>query len=153
MFGMANQLLAVIALGLVTTMLVNTGKGRYAPVTLLPMLFVTTTTMTAGCELITIQFPAIIKKGEVLRGWLNIGLTLFVIVSVALLLMMAASRWIGVWMALNRCGPRKRNEPVSFNPEPAATAKVPLTNAPRVRRRRRLRDKRAGLSDETTGMQ
>ena len=44
MFGMANQLLAVIALAVVTTVLVNSGRGRYAPVTLLPMLFVATTT-------------------------------------------------------------------------------------------------------------
>ena len=50
MFGIANQLLAVIALCLVTTLLVNTGRGRYAPVTLLPMLFVTATTMTAAGE-------------------------------------------------------------------------------------------------------
>ena len=45
MFGMANQLLAVIALAVVTTVLVNSGRGRYAPVTLLPMLFVATTTI------------------------------------------------------------------------------------------------------------
>ena len=48
MFGMANQLLAVIALAVVTTVLVNSGRGRYAPVTLLPMLFVATTTTTTG---------------------------------------------------------------------------------------------------------
>src|SRR5262245_30670569 len=34
MFGMANQLLAVIALAVVTTWLVNSSRGRYAPVTL-----------------------------------------------------------------------------------------------------------------------
>jgi carbon starvation protein len=48
MFGIANQLLAVLALALVTTWLVNTGRGRYALVTILPMLFVMTTTLTAG---------------------------------------------------------------------------------------------------------
>ena len=48
MFGMANQLLAVIALAVVTTILFNTGRGRYAPVTLLPMLFVATTTTTTA---------------------------------------------------------------------------------------------------------
>ncbi len=48
MFGMANQLLAVIALAVVTTVLVNSGRGRYAPVTLLPMLFVATTTSTTA---------------------------------------------------------------------------------------------------------
>ena len=48
MFGIANQLLAVLALCLITTLLINTGRGRYAPVTLMPMLFVTSTTMSAG---------------------------------------------------------------------------------------------------------
>src|SRR5205823_8180543 len=47
MFGIANQLLAAVALALVTTLLINTGRARYAPVTILPMLFVTATTMTA----------------------------------------------------------------------------------------------------------
>ena len=37
MFGIANQLLAVVALALVTTWLVNTGRARYAPLTILPM--------------------------------------------------------------------------------------------------------------------
>src|SRR5204863_6039998 len=48
MFGIANQLLAVLALCLVTTLLFNSGRGRYAWVTLIPMVFVTSTTMTAG---------------------------------------------------------------------------------------------------------
>src|SRR3954469_4542971 len=48
MFGIANQLLAVIALCLVTTVLMNSGRGRYAWVTLLPMLFVSTTTLSAA---------------------------------------------------------------------------------------------------------
>src|SRR5262245_36383997 len=48
MFGIANQLLAVLALALVTTWLVNHGRGRYAPVAILPMLFVCSTTLTAG---------------------------------------------------------------------------------------------------------
>jgi carbon starvation protein len=96
MFGIANQLLAVMALGLVTTLLVNTGRARYAAVTLLPMLFVTTTTMTAGAQLIGYQFPALISEGKKGTYWLNTGLTLFVITSVASLLLLAASRWVGV---------------------------------------------------------
>jgi carbon starvation protein len=96
MFGIANQLLAAMALALVTTLLVNSGRGRYAWVTLVPMLFVTTTTLTAGRNLILIQFPAMIDAGKVLTGWMNIGLTLFVIVCVCTLLIMAASRWVAV---------------------------------------------------------
>jgi carbon starvation protein len=91
MFGIANQLLAVIALCLVTTLLINTGKGRYVLVTLLPMLFVTTTTMTAG-YLMAQQFV----RMDSLRGYLNLGLTVFVVTSVALLLLLAVSRWIAV---------------------------------------------------------
>ncbi|MCS6975722.1 MAG: carbon starvation protein A [Gemmatales bacterium] len=107
MFGIANQLLAVVALALVTTLLINTGRGRYAPVTLLPMLFVTATTMTAGTQMLT-QFVQLTTSGRwsPLKGWLNTGLTLFVISCVAMLLLMAASRWIGIWTGLIRPAPR-----------------------------------------------
>src|SRR6185369_12775721 len=46
MFGVANQMLAVMALAVATVVIVRSGKGRYALVTLLPMFFVTTTTMS-----------------------------------------------------------------------------------------------------------
>src|SRR5581483_9476283 len=62
MFGIANQLLAVIALCLVTTLLVNTGRARYAPITLLPMLFVIATTMTAAGKMIP-QFVRLTQLG------------------------------------------------------------------------------------------
>jgi carbon starvation protein len=100
MFGIANQLLAVLALALVTTMLVNSGRGRYAPVTILPMLFVVSTTMTAGVTLVGWNFPALVRSGQVLKGSLCIVMTVFVMVSVATLLVMAVSRWIAVWGGL-----------------------------------------------------
>src|SRR5262249_24894049 len=97
MFGIANQLLAVIALCLVTTLLINTGRARYAPVTLLPMLFVTTTTLTAGCLMIP-QFIERVQKEiwHPLKGTLNIGLMVFVMACVGVLLLQAVSRWIVV---------------------------------------------------------
>jgi len=49
-FGIANQLLAVIALSLGTTILIKMNKVRYAWVTLLPMLFLLVVTMTAGWQ-------------------------------------------------------------------------------------------------------
>jgi carbon starvation protein len=94
MFGMANQLLAVIALAVVTTGLVNAGRGRYAAVTLLPMLFVATTTSTTGYYEITGKFSNMIRAGEVVRGWLNIGLTLMLLACVAVILSTAVVRWI-----------------------------------------------------------
>jgi carbon starvation protein len=96
MFGIANQLLAVLALALITTLLINSGRARYAPVTLLPMLFVTATTMTAGAQMVGVQFPAMIQAGQVVKGSLNIALTVFVVASVGMLLLIAVSRWIGV---------------------------------------------------------
>jgi carbon starvation protein len=94
MFGMANQLLAVIALAVVTTVLFNSGRGRYAPLTLLPMLFVATTTSTTAYLEITGKFRNMIKAGYVVRGWLNIGLTAMLVVCVVVILMSAVARWL-----------------------------------------------------------
>ncbi|MBY0526887.1 MAG: carbon starvation protein A [Gemmataceae bacterium] len=96
MFGIANQLLAVVALTLVTTMLVNSGRAKYAPITLLPMLFVTATTLTAATQMIGYRFPAMIADGDEFKGVMNICLTVFVVVCVGLLLLIAVSRWIAV---------------------------------------------------------
>jgi carbon starvation protein len=52
MFGIANQLLAIVALCVVTTYLVNTGKGKYVLVTLGPLAFCISTTLTAGVQLV-----------------------------------------------------------------------------------------------------
>jgi carbon starvation protein len=50
LFGTANQLLAVVALTVTTTVLVKSGKVRWAWVTGLPMLFVAAATFTAGFQ-------------------------------------------------------------------------------------------------------
>ena len=107
MFGIANQLLAVLALALVTTWLVNGGRGRYAPVTILPMLFVTSTTLTAASTMVTIRFPAMIRDGKTLAGYLNISLTIFVVVCVCTLVLWSIARWIGVWFGRLVVGPER----------------------------------------------
>jgi carbon starvation protein len=105
MFGIANQLLAVLALCLVTTLLINSGRQRYAWVTLLPMLFVTATTMTAGAEMSAVFMSRMREPGEELRWILNLGLTLFVMVSVAAVLLIAVARWVGVLKGMIRARP------------------------------------------------
>ena len=47
-FGIANQLLAVIAFCLGTTLLIKMGKARYAWCTFVPMVFLTAVTFSAG---------------------------------------------------------------------------------------------------------
>lgn len=101
MFGIANQLLAVLALALVTTWLVNHGRSRYAPVTVLPMLFVCATTLTAAVTVVKIQAG----KGTAV-GALNAGLTIFVITCVVTLLLWSAARWLSVWFGPGSGGPK-----------------------------------------------
>jgi carbon starvation protein len=119
MFGIANQLLAVVALALVATLLVNSGRGRYAPVAVLPMLFVIATTMTAGAQMVTGSFPDMIRQGKVLSGVLSILLTVFVMSCVAVLLLLAVSRWLLVAKGLV---PVRPEEPPP-GPEPLDHAK------------------------------
>src|SRR5215203_4016621 len=45
MFGIANQLLASLALAVASTIIINMGKARYAWVTIVPMSFVSVTTL------------------------------------------------------------------------------------------------------------
>jgi carbon starvation protein len=95
MFGVANQLLAVIALAVATTVIVNAGRARYALVTLIPMAFVVTTTTTAGILEITGKFWRMTKAPETfLKGWLNIGLTAMLLALVAIILVEALRKWI-----------------------------------------------------------
>ena len=54
MFGVANQLLAAIAFGVGTVVIVKAGKTKYAWITFMPMVFMFTTTLTASWELIWI---------------------------------------------------------------------------------------------------
>jgi carbon starvation protein len=93
MFGMANQLLALIALGIVTTVLINSGKIRYAAVTVVPMCFVASTTLTAAYGEITGTYWKWIQTGEIAKGWLNIGLTALLVSCVAVIVASAAVRW------------------------------------------------------------
>lgn len=115
MFGIANQLLAVIALCLVTTWLINTGRGRHAWTTILPMLFVLSTTFTAGWQMIP-QFLRLVESGawSAGKGVLNIGLMVFVMLCVVTLVGHAMTRWVAVLRGIFPL----RDDPVAPTPNP-----------------------------------
>ncbi|HMC81601.1 MAG TPA: carbon starvation CstA family protein [Candidatus Polarisedimenticolia bacterium] len=94
MFGISNQLLASIALCVGTTVIVNSGRARYAWITLLPLAFVATTTLTAGWRSVCDNFlPLAREGGQPFQGYLNASLTLVMMACVLTILADSIRRW------------------------------------------------------------
>ena len=97
MFGIANQLLAAVALAVGTTVIINAGRARYAWVTLAPLAFVSITTLTAGAMSVRDNFyPMAIgpDPAKHFQGYLNSGLTVVMMVCVVVILASAIMRWV-----------------------------------------------------------
>jgi carbon starvation protein len=93
MFGAANQLLASIALAVATIALINTGKVRYLWVTLVPLAFVSVTTLYAGWRNIFDNFlPLINTPGKVVLGYVNITLSAVIMFCVVVVLIESLRR-------------------------------------------------------------
>ena len=99
MFGIANQLLASVALAVGTTVIINAGRARYAWVTILPLSFVSVTTLTAGAMSVRDSFypmaigPDLTKH---FQGYLNSVVTIVMMVCVLVILSSAVLRWVRV---------------------------------------------------------
>ena len=93
MFGTANQLLAVLALAVGTTVLIRWGRLGYVWVTLVPLAFVATTTLTAGWQGITQIFLPLARTNPI-QGYVDAVLTLLVMIGTVVVIVDSARRWV-----------------------------------------------------------
>jgi carbon starvation protein len=118
MFGVGNQMLAVIALSIVSVYLVNSGKTRYLWVTVLPMTFVFITTSAGAVDqfigkLDTIQTqlskPGDIDKIVLFNSCVTAGL--LVLTELCAIIIIVASA-IKIWNVTGGFRPQRGFEPV-----------------------------------------
>lgn len=94
MFGTANQLLATVALAIGTSFIINRGRAKYAWVTILPMIFVGVTTLTAAfLNIKNIYLPQLDEKTTLVPGFINLALTGTIIICVFIILFNAIPGW------------------------------------------------------------
>ena len=117
MFGIANQLLAAMALSIGTTVIIRSGKGRYAWTTLLPLAFVAVTTLTAGWLSVTDNFLPRARlaatAGARFQNYLNAGLT----VAMMTLIVLTIANCVFTWFAILGAGRAPK-----LNPPPSSAA-------------------------------
>ena len=131
MFGTANQLLAAIALTVGTSYIVNRGKARYAWITIVPLLFVVVTTLSAGyLNMVNLFFPLLSDPALRFRGILNLLLTAVIMGSVVVVLLNAIPKWIRVIRVKNsRGGSGLPDEFEGISVPPMAEESVPETHS------------------------
>jgi carbon starvation protein len=99
MFGVANQLLASVALAVGTTILINMGRAKYMWITFVPLCFVATTTLTAGYMSVRDNYwPKAIGSNPalVVQGYVDAICTSIMMVLAVVLLISAARRCLSV---------------------------------------------------------
>ncbi len=97
MFGIANQLLGVVALTVGTTIIINMGKVRYAWVTAAPMAVLATITLSAGYVMVTGRFwPDAIgpDPAKNMVGWIDTVCVVIMMILVVVIVSTAALKWI-----------------------------------------------------------
>src|SRR5688572_14778932 len=95
MFGIANQLLAAVALCVATTVIINMGKARYAWVTLVPLSFVGSTTLVAGYQSIRdIFWPQAQNPLTSTQGYINTFLTALIMTAAVIVLADSIRKWV-----------------------------------------------------------
>jgi carbon starvation protein len=99
MFGVANQLLASIALAVGTSILINSGKAKYVWVTITPLLFLATNTLYGGFLNVRDNYYPIATGADASRnfeGWVLTVCTSIMMVLAVVVLAGAIQKWISV---------------------------------------------------------
>jgi carbon starvation protein len=117
LFGISNQLLAAVALCVATTILIKMGRQRYVWVTVAPLAWLITVTMTAGWQKVFSADPklgflshaALLAESTnpdaarlIFNDRLNAVVALFFMAVVAMLVITSAREW---WLVLSRRKP------------------------------------------------
>jgi carbon starvation protein len=99
LFGVANQLLAVVALAVATTLVINIGRQKYVWITFLPLCFLTVTTLTAGVLNIRDNYwPMAIGPNAAIhvQGYVNSICTAIMLLCAVIILVETARRSLSV---------------------------------------------------------
>ena len=99
MFGIANQLLACVALTVGTTIIIATGKRAYAWVTGAPLAFVATNTLYAGFLSVRDNFYPMTRHLDPkisFTGWVQTSCTVIMMACVFVIIGAAVGRWVEV---------------------------------------------------------
>jgi carbon starvation protein len=135
LFGIANQLLAAVALCVATTVLVKMGRMRYAWVTVLPLVWLTAATLTAGWQKVFSPDPKLgfLSHAASLAGStapnaprmivndrVDAALALFFMAIVVVIIAASAREW--VMIATGRQAPKVNESPYVKTRLPAHSA-------------------------------
>lgn len=89
LFGMANQMLACVALCVGTTFIINSGRGRYAWVTIVPLAFISVIELTAGYQNFAFNYW---PNGL----YLNAAITACLIAGLIIVIIGSVTKWVKV---------------------------------------------------------
>ena len=100
MFGVANQLLGVVALSVATTVIINVGKARYAWITAAPLTLLAINTLWgAVLNIRDNYYPMATGLDESIRfqGWVLTLSSVIIIICALVILGAAMRRWAGIF--------------------------------------------------------
>jgi carbon starvation protein len=95
LLGVSNQLVAAVALTVGTSVIINSGRARYAWVTLVPLAFVSAMTLWSGyLNIVDNYLPLARRPGKAAVGMMSTAVTGTLMVCAVIILADAARKWL-----------------------------------------------------------